>query len=268
MTSTGWERSPAPANRWIAVPRPQPQARLRLFCFPYAGGTASGFYSWPAKVPAGVEVCAIQLPGRANRFVETAFVRLPALVSALEDALLPACDKPFAFFGHSMGALVGFELARRLRKTRGLEPVHLFVSGARAPHIPSREAAVHDLPDAAFLQALRHLDGTPAEVLASADLMALVAPAVRADFAVCETYAYQKAARLTCPITVFGGSRDRRVTRSDLDAWASHTSGACLTHVLPGGHYFLRAEEDRLLALVSAELAPHAAPSERSSPIG
>jgi medium-chain acyl-[acyl-carrier-protein] hydrolase len=257
MSSPLSEQPPATANRWIAVPRPRPQSRVRLFCFPFAGGTASGFYSWPAKVPASVEVCAIQLPGRANRFAETAFVRLPALVSALADAVLPALDKPFSFFGHSMGALVGFELARHLRTVRGMEPLHLFVSGARAPRIPSREAAVHALPDAEFLAALRHLDGTPAEVLENADLMALVAPAVRADFAVCETYTYRKGPRLTCPITVFGGRRDRRVTRSDLDAWASETDGACVTRVLPGGHYFLREEEDRLLALVSEELARH-----------
>src|SRR5262249_45752953 len=151
-----------------------------------------------------------------------------------------ALDKPFAFLGHSMGALVAFELARRLRTTRGLEPRHLFVSGARAPHVPSREPVVHDLPDAEFLTALRHFGGTPGDVLESAELMALVAPAVRADFEVCETYAYRKGPRLTCPVTVFGGRRDRLVTRADLDAWSSQTTGACEIHLLAGGHHLMR----------------------------
>jgi medium-chain acyl-[acyl-carrier-protein] hydrolase len=255
MTSPLWERPSPAANRWIAVPTPRPHAYIRLFCFPYAGGSASTFYSWPDKILPSVEVCAIQLPGRASRFVEPAFVRLPALVSALEDALMPALDKPFAFFGHSMGAVVAFELTRRLRKTRGLELLHLFVSGARAPHVPSRELAVHALPEAAFLEALRHLECTPTEVLESPDLMAVVGPAVRADFAVCETYTYVKQRNLTCPITVFGGRADRCVTRHDLDAWAAETTGACVTHVLTGGHHFLRQEEDRVLAIVSAALA-------------
>jgi medium-chain acyl-[acyl-carrier-protein] hydrolase len=245
------------ANRWLAVPQPRPQARARLFCFPYAGGAASGYYTWPAHIPDTIEVCAVQLPGRANRFTETAFVRMPALVSALEDALLPMLDLPFAVFGHSMGALVGFEWVRRLRDTRGLEPVRLFVSGARGPRIPSREGAVHALSDSDFFRALRHLDGTPAEVLDNEELMALVAPALRADFAVCETYAFRKGRKLTCPITVFGGRRDRRVSRADLDAWAQETRGAFATHMLPGGHYFLREQERGLLALISAALAGH-----------
>jgi medium-chain acyl-[acyl-carrier-protein] hydrolase len=268
MTSSPWERPSPAANRWIAVPAPRPHASIRLFCFPYAGGAASTFYSWPAKTLPSVEVCAIQLPGRASRFAEAAFVRLPALVSALEDALMPALDRPFAFFGHSMGALVAFELTRRLRKTRGLEPLHLFVSGAHAPHVPRREAAVHGLPEAAFLAALRHLDATPSEVLESPDLMAVVGPAVRADFAVCETYTYVKQKKLTCPITVFGGRADLSVTRRDLDAWASETRGACVMHVLTGGHHFLRQEEDRVLAIVSAALARDCALAGRSSQNG
>jgi medium-chain acyl-[acyl-carrier-protein] hydrolase len=265
--TTFHEPRPA-ATRWVAIPRPRPQARLRLFCFPYAGGQASGFFSWAARVPPTVEVCAVQLPGRANRFAEPAFVRLPALVSAVEDALMPLLDKPFAFFGHSMGALLAFEFARRLRKAHGLEPVHLFVSGARGPKLPSREPAVHALPDPEFLDALRHFEGTPDEVLQSAELMALVAPAVRADFAVCETYTYRSGVPLTCAITVFGGRRDRIVTRADLDAWASETTSPCTTHVLAGGHYFLREEEDRLLALVSAVLTRHVEGDTHSLPIG
>jgi surfactin synthase thioesterase subunit len=249
---------PGPAvapNRWIAVPGRRPRARVRLFCFPYAGGTASIFHSWPARLPAAVEVCAIQLPGRANRLGETSFVRLPALVSALEDALLPALDRPFAFFGHSMGALVAFELACRLRTARRLEPWILFVSAARAPQLTPRRPPGPAPREKDLRRALRRLDGTPAEVMASAELMALVAPAVKADIALCESYVYRRRSKLTCPISVFGGRRDRSVSRAGLAAWAAATRGRTAVHMLPGGHTFMNGEEDRLVSLIAADLS-------------
>lgn len=255
-----WQRSTELPNRWVSVPRPRAHANVRLFCFPYAGGTAAGFHAWSAKVAPTVEVCAVQLPGRANRLGETPFVRLSALVPALEDALSPLLDRPFAFFGHSMGALLAFELARQLHKTRDLEPLHLFASAARAPGTPSREPHVHTLPEAKFLRALRRLEGTPAEVLANADMMALVAPTVRADFAVCETYRYRKGSKLTCPITAFGGYHDRRVLRADLEAWATETSGPFAIRMWPGGHYFIREQEDRVLQFIASELSSQPRP--------
>lgn len=262
-----WQRTAELPNRWVAVPRPRAHALLRLFCFPYAGGTAAGFHTWSAKVPPAVEVCAVQLPGRANRLRETPFVRLTALVPALEDALSPLLDRPFAFFGHSMGALLAFELARQLRKTRDLEPLHLFASAAKAPGIPNREPHVHTLPEAEFVRALRHLEGTPAEVLGNPDMMALVAPAVRADFAVCETYRYRKGPKLTCPITAIGGHHDRRVPRADLEAWAAETSGSFTMRMLPGGHYFIREQEDRVLQSISSELSSQLRPRPYQSTI-
>lgn len=262
-----WQRPPASPNRWVAIPRPRSQAHGRLLCFPYAGGTAAGFHGWSAKLPPTIEMCAVQLPGRANRLAETPFVRLPAIVSALEDALSPLLDRPFAFFGHSMGALLAFELARQLRKSRGLEPIHLFVSAAGAPGIARREPAIHDLSESEFRRALRHFDGTSAEVLGTADLMALVLPAVRADFAVCESYRYRKGPKLTCPVTAFGGSHDRRVLRADLDAWALETHGPFTLHMVPGGHHFLHDQEDRLLRAILPALSP--GPGARSQrPIG
>lgn len=251
-------RRPAAPNRWVVISRPQPQAHIRLFCFPYAGGTAAEYHGWPAMLPATIEVCAVQLPGRANRLAETPFASVPTLVPALEDALAPLLDKPFAFFGHSMGALLAFELARHLRRTRALEPSHLFVSAARAPAIASREPALHDLTDAEFARALRHVEGTPAEVLDDPDLMALVVPAVRADFAVCETYRYRKGPKLTCPVSALGGTYDRRVLRADLEGWAAETHGAFTIQTVPGGHHFLHEQRERLLRCIREALASDA----------
>jgi medium-chain acyl-[acyl-carrier-protein] hydrolase len=241
-------------TRWISRPTSKPQFRLRLFCFPYAGGGAQIFRSWSDQLPEAVEVCAIQLPGRGARMMDKPFTRMPALVSALTDQLLPLFDKPFAFFGHSMGAWISFEVARRLQSKHGVEPLHLFVSGAGAPHVPSRELPLHNLPEAELLKAVRRLNGTPKELLESDDLMQLLLPTLRADFAVCETYAYRNGSVLNCPITAFGGLQDRRLFRSDLKAWRSETNSSFSIKMFPGDHFFLHTAEPILLDLLSAEL--------------
>lgn len=241
-------------TRWISRSSLQVQARLRLFCFPYAGGGTAIYHSWPEKLPSNVEVCAIQLPGRGSRLMEKPFRRMPALVSALEDALVPWLDKPFALFGHSMGALIAFELARRLQSRRKMEPLHLFVSGAGAPYVPSRGLPLHDLPEGEFFEALRGLDGTPDELLKNDDLLRLILPTLRADFAICETYHYRNGLMLNCPITAYGGLQDRRVYRSDLKAWHTETNVAFSMQMLPGSHFFLHTAEPLLLPLLSAEL--------------
>jgi medium-chain acyl-[acyl-carrier-protein] hydrolase len=185
---------------------------------------------------------------------EKPFIRMPALVSALTDALLPLFDKPFAFFGHSMGAWIGFELARRLQTKHRVEPLHLFVSGAGAPHVPSREHPLHDLPEDEFIQALGGLNGTPKELLESEELMQLMLPILRADFAVCETYTYKNGSVLNCPITAFGGLQDRRLYRSDIKAWREETNSTFTMKMLPGDHFFLHTAATLLLPLLATEL--------------
>lgn len=179
---------------------------------------------------------------------------MPALVSALTDALLPLLDKPFAFFGHSMGAWIGFELARRLQNKHRVEPLHLFVSGAGAPHVPSRELPLHALPEAELREALGGLNGTPKELLESEELMQLMLPILRADFAVCETYTYRNGSVLNCPITAFGGLQDRRLYRSDIKAWSAETNSSFSMHMFPGDHFFLHTAGPLLLPLLAAEL--------------
>jgi len=155
----------SPSTVWIQRPKPNPEARLRLFCFPYAGGGASAYRSWAAPLPDEIEVCAIQLPGRENRLREPLFTRLAPLVETLAGALEPSFDIPFAFFGHSMGALIAFELARFIRRRSQITPVHFFASARLAPHVVDSASPAHRLPEATFVAQIRGLQGTSAAVL-------------------------------------------------------------------------------------------------------
>jgi len=239
---------------WIACHTPNPHARLRLFCFPYAGGSAPAFRTWTAGLPAKVEVCPVQLPGRGSRLSEPPFTRLAPLVETLAHVLSPLLDKPFAFFGHSLGALISFELARQLRRQYGVHPVRLFVSAASAPQIPPASAPLHALSDSALLKALCRLNGTPAEVLEHAELMQLMLPTLRADFAVYETYVYSAEPPLNCPVAAFGGLQDHRVGRSDLSAWRDQTCASFSLRMFPGDHFFLNTDQRLLLPALCQEL--------------
>lgn len=238
----------------ILCPKPNPQAGLRLFCFPYAGGRASIFRTWPDSLPMTIEVCSVELPGRASRLNEPPFTRLLPLVQALADALSPHLYKPFAFFGHSLGALVSFELARQLRAQGAPAPVHLFVSGVGAPHIRNPDSAVHGLPEPQLKDKLRRLNGTPTAVLEHAELMQIMLPILRADFAIYETYAYADEPPLGCPISVFGGVQDRAVSRERLEAWRDQTSTSFSLRMLPGDHFFIHTAQSLLLRMLSQEL--------------
>lgn len=240
-------------NPWIKYPKPNRQAQLRLFCFPYAGGGAQIFRPWPDSLPPTVEVCAIELPGRGTRLKHASFTRIEPLVEAIALALLPMLDKPFAFFGHSMGALVSFELARLLRKQSSLRPRHLFVSGRRAPQIPNLEI-IHTLPEAELIEKLSGYNGTPSEVLKNPELMELFLPILRADFEVLETYVYKNEPAFDFPITAFGGLQDAEVTRQDLEAWANHTTAAFDLQMFPGNHFFIHSDQKLLLEALTSQL--------------
>src|SRR4028119_1169798 len=238
-------------DTWVSWRAPNPQASLRLFCFPYAGGAALTFRTWPDSLPSAIEICPVELPGRGKRITSVPFTRLQLLVQALALALLPYLDKPFAFFGHSMGGLVSFELARLLRREYGLSPVHLFVSAHRAPQVPDPDAPIHALPNPEFLQELRRYNGTPEAVLENAELMQLLLPTLRADFAVVETYAYTPEPPIDCPITAFGGLDDREVTCNELEAWREQTNASFVLKMFPGEHFFLHSAKPLLLQCLS-----------------
>lgn len=241
-------------SRWLPGFKPNPRAALRLFCFPYAGGAANIFHSWASALPSSVEVCPVQLPGRGNRLLEPAFTGLEPLVETAARELLPFFDKPFAFFGHSMGAIISFELAQRLRLEHRSEPVHLFVSGRRAPQVPEAETPTYNLPEKDFLDELRRLKGTPPEVFEHEELMQLMLPLLRADFELIQTYKYSTRPPLDRPINAFGGLEDTEVSHESIEAWREMTTGAFKLRMLPGDHFFLNSARPLFLQTLARDL--------------
>ena len=247
-------RPPSTLSSWVVTPKPAPSARLRLFCFPYAGGGASVFYSWPRSLPPEVEICAVQLPGREGRLSEPPVGDVRVLVDRFMEALAPWMDRPFAFFGHSNGAMMAFELARRLRREGLPGPVHIFASGRPAPQIPLRDPPIHALPEAEFLQELRRFKGTPEEILQNAEIMELISPMLRADFSLSETYVYDEEAPLAIPISAYGGRTDDEVSEEDVAGWREQTTAAFQMKMFPGDHFFLNGNRTEVLAELSREL--------------
>ena len=244
------------ADEWLVCPRPNPGARLRLFCFPYAGGRALTYRLWPEGLPPTVEVWALRPPGVFGGQRRPLFKRLLPMVEEVAAALRPSLDngKPFAFFGHSMGAVIGFELARLLRDTGGPSPVHLFVSGRSAPQIPDATPLTYNLPDREFVEELRRLNGTPREVLEHPELLELMVPQLRADFEVVQTYVYAEGPPLDVHISAYGGLKDEEVSVEGLEGWREQTTASFSLRMLPGDHFFLDTARPLLLQRISEEL--------------
>ena len=245
---------PPIVDPWLALHVPQPQARLRLFCLPHAGGSASLFRTWQAELGPDIEVCPLQLPGRESRLNEPPFRELRPLVEALSDTVARYADRPFAFFGHSMGALLAFELTRTL-VARGLPgPVHLFVASYRAPHTLAASpptAATHDI-DAN--EAKRRETALALPTGMGEELLALVREALLADTAVCEGYVFTPGAPLTCPLSAFRGSEDY-VPDDATKAWRALSSGPFTSRTFLGDHFFLRGTPRGLLQAVRRALS-------------
>lgn len=243
---------PAPANPWLPPALLETRASMRLFCLPYAGSGASAYRLWASEVPPSLQVCAVQLPGRESRLREQPFTTAEALVPELIEGLRPFLDRPFAVFGHSMGALLGFELARALRALGLRQPAHLFLSGHRAPHLPRRGPDVHRYSHAEFIDELRKMEGTPEEVLAHEELMQIAVPILRADFELCAVYTYTPGDPLDMPLSIFGGAHDPTVPEEDLHPWNEHTRAGTTVRMFPGNHLYLKdRRQDVVRAVVS-----------------
>lgn len=241
---------------WVCRQRALSSPRLRLVCFPFAGGGASSFSGWCDALPKGVEVLLVQPPGRESRLLEPSFRRLESLVEALRPSLDSLLDIPHAFFGHSMGAFVAFELCRD-RALRGKRPPELlFVSASCAPHVPDDEPAIFSLPDGEFIQKLQvRYGGIPPEVLGSPELMELVLPNLKGDLELVETYRPALGDEtLSLPIVALAGADDRVVPSNKLSQWQELTNESFQLHSIQGGHFFLSSNRRVVLEIIGEQL--------------
>jgi medium-chain acyl-[acyl-carrier-protein] hydrolase len=243
-------RSP---ERWFGLNKSKHEGKLRLFCFPFAGTGASMFRSWSNYLPREVELWPIQFPGRENRIAEPPFTTLSELVPLLADVLMPFLTKPFVFFGHSMGALISFELGRELRRRKTAQPAALFLSGKYAPQL-IREELRYSLPDDEFLAELQLLNKKRSSDDDEFELLRLMLPTIRADFSVCDTYRYIEEPPLNCPFAIWGGLQDPEVSPSDIAAWREQTTGQVSVRMFEGDHFFLLPSEPLFLESLVAEL--------------
>lgn len=243
------------SDRWFIRPKPKPDARLRLFCFPHAGGGSVTFYPWQADISSEIELCPVALPGRETRLHEASCRQLCKLAEALADQIPPLLDRDFAFFGHSIGSWVSFELARTLRNREMPAPSALFVSGNYAPHLhvpPIR----YDASDSDFIDELQRLfNGFPRELLDDPDYLELFLPAVRADIEMLMTYRFREGPPLDCNITAFGGMDDPWVGKEGIQAWATHTSKTFGLHMVPGDHFYINEARRRIIAVIGHSLS-------------
>jgi surfactin synthase thioesterase subunit/acyl carrier protein len=237
---------------------------VRLFCFPHAGGAASTFRPWRSTAPSGLEIYAAQLPGRESRILEPPVGRLDELVDRLTTAMKPAVDGEYALFGHSVGALIALAVARSLRRTAGVTPVHLFVSACQPPStVSSSYEDLYGLDESDLLARLRDMNGTPAEAMDNPELMRLVLPAIRSDLGLLAGYEAAPDDVLDCPVTVLGGDHDSVVPPELLGLWAETTTGEVEVRVLEGDHFYLTDPRNDVLGIIGARLAPE--PSSRTS---
>ncbi|MGX1914759.1 thioesterase II family protein [Streptomyces phaeochromogenes] len=234
--------STEPYSPWIRVFHRSAQTRLRLVCFPHAGGSASWFHPMSAALAPDVEVLAVQYPGRQERRLEPSFVDIAEAADRITKELTPWRGGPLAFFGHSMGATIAYEVTLRLERT-GLRPVVLFASGRRAPS-RVRNEHIHELPDSGLVAELKALSGTDSALLDDPDVLSFVLPTLRSDYRAAETYRHREGDRLSCPVFALTGDRDPRANVEDVGAWREHTAGAFEMQVFPGGHFYLNESRE------------------------
>ncbi|MFE0176316.1 thioesterase II family protein [Streptomyces sp. NPDC059002] len=235
---------------WIRRYRPRPDGAVRLVCLPHAGGSASFFHPMATGMPDSVDVLAVQYPGRQDRRTEPCVPTVGDLADHVTRALLPWADRPLLFFGHSLGATLGFEVARRLENDHGVVPLGLFASARRAPS-RTRSETVHLRDDEGIIQEMRELSGTNSAILDDEELIRMALPAIRADYRAVETYVYEPGPKLHCPVVSLVGDTDPKVTLDEARAWAEHTEGPFEFRVFKGGHFYLSSHQAEIMRLIA-----------------
>ncbi|MER5807297.1 alpha/beta fold hydrolase [Streptomyces sp. NPDC002033] len=243
---------------WVRRFHPSPDARVRLVCLPHAGGSASYYFPVSAALAPDVEVLAVQYPGRQDRRHEPCIDDIQELAEQVFAALTPWTDRPLALFGHSMGASVGFEVARLLEHRAGVVPAALFPSGRRAPS-RHRDENVHAQGDQRLIQEIQRLSGTEARLLDDPEVLRMALPALRGDYKAAETYRYVPGPDLSCPVTAFVGDADPKALVDEAADWAAHTTGPFTLKVYGGGHFFLNDHSKAVVADIADGLRATAA---------
>lgn len=244
-----------PSSPWLVV-RPGPIRDARLYCFAYAGGHAGVFSSWQKAMEPRIEICGIQLPGRGSRLREPPLTNMAELVKLISHAIIAADDgRPFAFFGHSFGALLAFEVARYSQRIGASLPSHLVISGCEAPTHRTRLSGICDMDDAALIEKVSKLDGTPPEVLSNLEIMTLLLPALRADFTLASEYEYQPGSILTMPMTILAGNQDQCGQWHLVGRWADETCRESQLYWFNGGHFFIISQRSEVLKCLRSRLA-------------
>jgi pyochelin biosynthetic protein PchC len=252
-----------PTSDWIRRFHPAPAAASRLVCFPHAGGSATYYYPVSQALAPEVDVLAVQYPGRQDRRAEPCVDDVGALADAIVPELMPWTDRPVTLFGHSLGATVAFEVARRLERW-AVRPLGLFASGRRAPsrHRPQPDSR---FSDEELLEELTSMSGTDSQVLADPELLAVILPVMRADYRAAQSYRYRSGPKLSCPVHALIGDADPQVSVDEARSWGEHSTGRFELTVYPGGHFYLNDHLAAVTATLSAFVARAAPPARTRS---
>lgn len=244
---------PTDPGTWIRRYHDAPGSKVQLVCFPHAGGSASFFFPVAKALSPAVEVSAVQYPGRQDRRNEPNIDNLPGLADAIFPAVRPLADRPLAFFGHSMGAILAYEVALRLEKDGAPPLTRLFASGRRAPS-RYREENIHTKGDAGIIAELRRLSGTNSDLLGDPETLEMILPAIKSDYKAVETYEHTPGRTVSCPVLAVIGDSDPKVSTDEAKAWSEHTTGPFDLRTLPGGHFYLVEQAPQVIKLISDDL--------------